>query len=367
MAHTELTRHAAAGPDPAGLPAVPGVTDEPVLRLLLDGRATSQHEAEELYLDAAPDEIGRLVAGPLDNDALLRHPLMQLLAAHGGRGWEDSPVTADERLAEVVTALEAVGVRALVMGGHAVRYYGLYRNTDEFDLHLAPNCWDDLAERLARSDWFRARSPVEGPSGRAHAFRRFQVGVLASGREEWLEFWKGDHLLPPFEELYARRETGPYGGRACDFLALPDLIRAKETERERDWRDIQYPEEFLDARNAAAVRRGEMELTAALGQLRSRRGFETHLLAGRLANPAAVRQAIARAATPMAASLLLPSVADAPEPPAPVESAVVARLRTTAPGSPLLLTLVEADRRRYKQVAVQADKAEEAVRAARQR
>src|SRR5262245_19093189 len=32
------------------------------------------------------------------------------------------------RLAQVVTALEQVGLTALVMGGHAVRYYGIDRN-----------------------------------------------------------------------------------------------------------------------------------------------------------------------------------------------------------------------------------------------
>jgi hypothetical protein len=69
---------------------IPGITDDPVLRLILDGRASSLHDAEELYLDSSLDDISRLIASPLDDAALLRHPLMQLLAAHGGRGWEDS-------------------------------------------------------------------------------------------------------------------------------------------------------------------------------------------------------------------------------------------------------------------------------------
>lgn len=69
---------------------IPGVTDDPVLRLILDGRADTLHDAEELYLDASLADISRLIASPLDDEALLRHPLMRLLAAHGGRGWEDS-------------------------------------------------------------------------------------------------------------------------------------------------------------------------------------------------------------------------------------------------------------------------------------
>lgn len=69
---------------------IPGVTDDPVLRLILDGRADTLHDAEELYLDASLAEISRLIASPLDDETLLRHPLMRLLAAHGCRGWEDS-------------------------------------------------------------------------------------------------------------------------------------------------------------------------------------------------------------------------------------------------------------------------------------
>jgi hypothetical protein len=37
------------------------------------------------------------------------------------------------------------------MGSHAVRYYGLRRYTNNFDFTLAPEGWDDLGERLARS------------------------------------------------------------------------------------------------------------------------------------------------------------------------------------------------------------------------
>ena len=43
-----------------------------------------------------------------------------------------------ERLAAIVSALEDVGAKCLVMGGHACRYYGIDRNTNDFDLHLAP-------------------------------------------------------------------------------------------------------------------------------------------------------------------------------------------------------------------------------------
>lgn len=69
---------------------IPEITDDPVLLLILDGRADNLHDAEEMFLDASLDEIFRLIDSPIDNETLFRHPLMQLLASHGSRGWEDS-------------------------------------------------------------------------------------------------------------------------------------------------------------------------------------------------------------------------------------------------------------------------------------
>lgn len=267
-------------------------------------------------------------------------------------------MSASERLAEVLTALEAVGVRCLVMGGHAVRYYGLDRMTDDFDLHLAPDCWGDLPDRLAQSDWFRARGLVEVASWRARDFRRYQIGVLPSGREEWLEFWKGNHLLPAFADAYERRESGAYGGRVCDFLSLTDLIRAKETEREKDWVDIEYLEEIQDARLAAAALQGELPLPLSLSQLRSRRGLETHLRAGTVSDRAVVADALRLADNPITLALLLPFAAETAIETVPIEPAIESRLRTVLGASPLHLTMVEAVRRRYKHDAKELDKAD---------
>jgi hypothetical protein len=69
---------------------IPGVIDDPVIQLLLRGKAQTLHEAEEKYLDAAIPEVLDLLRGPLSNNELARHPLLQLMLAHGSRGWEDS-------------------------------------------------------------------------------------------------------------------------------------------------------------------------------------------------------------------------------------------------------------------------------------
>jgi hypothetical protein len=70
--------------------AFPGVTDDPVIQLLLSGEAETLHEAEEKYLDSAMPEILELLRSPLSNEELSSHPLMKLVLAYGSRGWEDS-------------------------------------------------------------------------------------------------------------------------------------------------------------------------------------------------------------------------------------------------------------------------------------
>jgi hypothetical protein len=276
-------------------------------------------------------------------------------------------VTADERLAQIVTGLEAAGLPCLVMGGHAVRYYGLGRNTIDFDLHLAPDRWDSLVEKLGRLALFAGQLVLEGPSWRPHAFRRFQIGRLPDGREEWLEFWRENHLLPPFQELFARREQGVYGGRELPFLTLPDLMRSKETEREADWQDITVLEEFNDARGLVRVSTGTLGVPEALAEVRSRRGFDGYLMGGYLGNSPVVEQALTLARISIAQAFLLPFAPNAMLPTATVamEPVIVNRLRTVHAASPLHLTLVEAVRRQYKLAAQAADRADkQAIREA---
>ena len=66
------------------------ISIDPVVQLLLSGKAETLHEAEELYLDSSLPEVVRLLQSDLSKDELSRHPLMQMLRAHGSRGWEEA-------------------------------------------------------------------------------------------------------------------------------------------------------------------------------------------------------------------------------------------------------------------------------------
>jgi hypothetical protein len=69
---------------------IPGVTDDPVLRLIIEGRAQSLDDAEELYLDESIPQVLELLRSPITDDELARHPLLLLLRVRGSRGREDS-------------------------------------------------------------------------------------------------------------------------------------------------------------------------------------------------------------------------------------------------------------------------------------
>src|SRR5262249_11446188 len=128
-------------------------------------------------------------------------------------------VNAPNRLGDIVSALDRLGILCLVMGGHAVRYYGVRRNTIDYYLYVTLENWSSLDEILRRDLFLAGCGFSEGPSWRPAVFRRFVIGRLPDGREEWLEFWYRNHLLAPFTEMYQRREQGFYGGREISFLS----------------------------------------------------------------------------------------------------------------------------------------------------
>jgi hypothetical protein len=269
-------------------------------------------------------------------------------------------VNAEERLAGLYREMVGLGLPCLVMGGHAVRFYGIDRTTIDFDFHVAlePGAWAGMLDVLGRSPLLAAAR--EAHSWRPSDFRRFVIGHLPDGRDELLECWRRNHLLPPFPELFARREEGRYGGATLAFLGLSDLIRSKETEREDDWRDVALLEEIADERRLAA---GPEGATEALRQLRSRRGFERARTAGLFSRSDLVAAAARAPASVLAAAFLAPWVGGDvtwPEQAASILE-VGSSLARVVPGSARHLALVEAVRRLHRRAAMEADRADKEV------
>jgi hypothetical protein len=275
-------------------------------------------------------------------------------------------VNIETRLAEILAVLDGCGMVYLVMGGHAARYYGVERTTADYDLHVSLRQWEELDRAVGHLRSLARIDVQEGPSWRPHDFRRFLIGRLTDGREEWLEFWRANHLLAPFAELYARREEGDYGGRAVCFLSLVDLIRSKETERESDWQDIAVLEEIQDARNLArAVDRSTQ--MRALAQLRSRKGLRA-VAASDFLTSELIEESFAASESPLTRACLSPWLSKetlAIEDAGIIGEILRGPLRKVDPGSAKHLALVEAVRRLYKQAAMARDR-EDKMKALRQ-
>lgn len=267
-------------------------------------------------------------------------------------------MSPDEKLARIVRVIKEAGVDALVMGGHAVRYYGIDRNTSDFDMVASVASPADLQEKLPASPLLANLKEV--PAWRSDDFARFEIGVLPDGRQEFLEFWIRNHLLPDFATLKNRAEIGPYGGDEVAFLSLDDLIRSKETERESDWLDIALLEEIRDARLLAQATDAN-GIVEALANVRTRRGLERLESSGLLNDEDAVGSAIERCTHPVTYAILHPlSRRSTPKQlTAPLDSNALDVLAREPFNSSRHRGVVEVIRRSYRRQAMEKDRLDE--------
>jgi hypothetical protein len=274
-------------------------------------------------------------------------------------------LTSDQHLARIVESLHENGIDVLVMGGHAVRYYGVSRNTVDFDLVTSVVSPDLLRTKLASIQTLSHALPE--PVWRSRDFARFEVGRLADGRSEYLEFWLRNHLLDDFSKLKGRAEVGMYGGKEMRFLSLGDLIRSKETERESDWADISLLEEIQDGRLLAAYQRGAAALPAVLSQLRSRRGMDEAIGRRLLVDSSVVDQAIAAVDNFVTFAFLLPFASKPQSPFAHVAAPWMTALLAAKAGTPRHSVMIEVARRAYRRQAVETDRADKQQQLDRER
>ena len=143
---------------------------------------------------------------------------------------------------KVLSSMRARRVRALLMGGQACVFYGaaeFSRDTDFAILADASNlaklrrAMDDLQAEVIAVPPFAAKYLRRG-----HALhyrcqhpeaKRMRVDVMAKMRG-----------VETFAKLWRRRTSIELpDGTKCDLLSLPDLVKAKKTQRNKDWPMIQ--------------------------------------------------------------------------------------------------------------------------------
>ncbi len=123
------------------------------------------------------------------------------------------------------------------MGGQACVLYGAAEFSRDLDLALLPDP-DNLDRLLAALAELEA-AVIAVPAlslqvlaeGLAVHFRCKHPEV-AGLRIDIMTQMRG---VAPFPELWARRTTLDFEGETLEVLALPDLVAAKKTQRDKDW------------------------------------------------------------------------------------------------------------------------------------
>ena len=141
-------------------------------------------------------------------------------------------------IAKALSSIQQRQVRALVMGGQACVLYGaaeFSRDTDFVILADAAN----LERLLMAMAVLQARVIAVPPLSleylqRGHAVHfRCQHAEAAGLRVDVMARMRG---VAEFAELWERRTTiEADDGTIYELMALPDLVQAKKTQREKDW------------------------------------------------------------------------------------------------------------------------------------
>jgi hypothetical protein len=139
---------------------------------------------------------------------------------------------------QVLSTLQNNGVQALLMGGQACVFYGAAQVSKDVDVVL-------LAEA---GNFARFERALAALAARRIAVPRFDPALLARGHAvhfrcaaPGLEELRIDVMtrlrdLPEFFVLWARRTVfADPGGVEFNLLSVPDLVKAKKTQRSKDW------------------------------------------------------------------------------------------------------------------------------------
>ncbi len=156
---------------------------------------------------------------------------------------------------KVLSTLTSHNVQCLLIGGQACIFYGaaeFSRDTDLVLLATTDNL-QRLAEALAELQAVRIAIPPFAAEylERGHAVHFRCAHPEAAGmRIDLISKMRG---VDPFERLWRRRTTVVVDpGESYEVISLPDLVRSKKTQRDKDWPMVRRLLEASFAQNSQA-------------------------------------------------------------------------------------------------------------------
>lgn len=139
---------------------------------------------------------------------------------------------------KVLSSMKLNGVRCLLMGGQACVFYGAAEFSRDVDLAIL--CEPDNLDRLQKAlDELQARRVAVPPFDRSFLERGHAIHFRCHHpdadnlRIDVMSVMRG---VAPFIDLWERRTSiAGEDGAEVDLMALPDLVLAKKTQRDKDW------------------------------------------------------------------------------------------------------------------------------------
>lgn len=163
-------------------------------------------------------------------------------ANFGNTTFKSEALLIPSRIRKVLSTMAARQVRALLMGGQACVFYGAAEFSRDTDLlvFLEPGNLQRLSVALRDLEAQCIAVPPFAADylERGHAVHfRCHVQEAAGIHVDIMSKLRG---VEPFEELWERRTTlTDRDGTSYELLSLPDLVRAKKTQRNKDWPMLQ--------------------------------------------------------------------------------------------------------------------------------
>ncbi len=129
-------------------------------------------------------------------------------------------------------------VQALLMGGQACVFYGAAEFSRDADFAILADT-GNLKRLQAALDDLQAQNIAVPPLELKYLKRGHGVHFRCAHPEAMnirIDIMARMRGVSPFPTLWKRRTTIELpDGTPCDLLSLPDLVRAKKTQRDRDW------------------------------------------------------------------------------------------------------------------------------------
>jgi len=138
---------------------------------------------------------------------------------------------------KVLSSIRANRVRALLMGGQACVFYGAAEFSRDTDLAILAS-----SENLAKLD--KALTDLDA---QVIAVPPFEASYLRKGHAVHFRCNHPDAMgmrvdvmtkmrgVDSFPKLWRRRTTISVNDSSIELMSLPDLVRAKKTQRDKDW------------------------------------------------------------------------------------------------------------------------------------